>query len=69
MTYCDEHKAHAERFERIDARLEQVEARTYEIEKLIARIDTLVASMQRLQWILVTAIAGMAGSWILRLAS
>lgn len=67
MTYCDEHKAHAERFERIDARLETVERKTDEIERLIARIDALVDGMQKLQWILVTAIAGMTASWILRI--
>lgn len=68
MAYCDEHKAHSEHFRRINKRLEQIETRTYEIEKLIARVDTLVASMQRLQWILVTAIVGMAVSWILRIS-
>lgn len=62
---CPDHIAHEQHLERLDGRMRDVEddvselcARSTEIEKLIARIDALVSNLQKMYWVLVTAIAG-----------
>lgn len=55
---CNHHQAHVEHFERLDARVGDIEDTLGEVQLLVAKIDTLVATLNKMYWIVVTAVAG-----------
>lgn len=56
--YCDDHRAHEEHFERLDARVGDLEADSKTIMQLVARMDAVVTQLQHFCWVIVTACAG-----------
>ena len=56
MEHCQDYKAHEEHLKRTDARLLDLERGYDEMHTLMVKIDTLVSSMQRMYWILITAV-------------